>query len=85
MRQRPTVDPETSRWVVFEWLPRAAAFPKHLRLAVLAAPARLDLIRTAPALQASAHEALHASESYHLRLFADESAALAWLTGDAAD
>jgi len=86
VRQRPTATPETSRWVVFEWLPRAAAtFPRPLRLAVLAAPARFELIGTAPALQASAHEALHASNSYQLRLFTDEGTALAWLTGPAAD
>jgi hypothetical protein len=83
VRQRPTADPEASRWVVFEWLPRVAAtFPERLRLAVLAAPPRLEQVRTEPALQASAHEALHESPSYDLRLFADEAAATAWLTAE---
>lgn len=86
VRRRPSADPEASRWVVFEWMPRAAAtFQARLRLAVLASPQRIELVRTEPTLQVSAREALHESRSYHLRLFADEAAAITWLTSEAPD
>ena len=86
VRRRPTADPEASRWVVFEWLPRAATtFPTRLRLTVLASPQRMELVRTEPALQVSVREALRESRSYDLRLFTDEAVAVAWLSAETPD
>ena len=86
VRRRPSADPESSRWVVFEWLPQAAGtFQARLRLAVFASPQRLALVRTEPVLPVSVREALRENHRYDMRLFAAKAAAVAWLTADTPD
>ena len=81
LRQRPTPTIEAANWVVYNWLPRAAAalVPARLRLAYLISAERAELIRTDPALQANIQDALAPNRHYDVHLFGEEAEALHWL------
>ncbi len=82
LRQRPTPTIEAANWVVYNWLPRAAAalVPARLRLAYLISAERAELIRTDPALQANIQDALAPNRHYDVHLFSEEAEALHWLS-----
>ena len=82
VRRREVPTMEAAAWVAGHWLPLAAAAvaPSHLQLAYLISPLRAETLRTDPALQATAEQALQATAPYDLRLFGDEGEAVRWLT-----
>ncbi|MBU6122637.1 hypothetical protein [Hymenobacter siberiensis] len=80
VRRRPYTDATSARWVITDWLPRAAALlPAPLRLAYLVAPTRAAELAADTAIGDEVRPATLPGLPYLLRPFADEGAAVRWL------
>jgi len=81
LRRRPIPTADVAQWVMYDWLPRAAASmaPVRLRLAYFISPGRRDAMRTDASLYARMKDALDPEQPYDLQLFSDEGEAVGWL------
>lgn len=80
VRRRPYTDAASARWVITDWLPRAAALlPAPLRLAYLVAPSRAEELAADTAVAAEMRPATLPGQPYLLHAFTDEGAAVRWL------
>ena len=80
VRRRPYTDAATARWVMQDWLPRAAALlPAPLRLAYLVAPDRAAELTADTPLRAVVQPATLAGQPYLVHISTDEGEAVRWL------
>ena len=80
VRRRPHTNADSARWVITDWLPRAAALlAAPLRLAYLVAPTRAAELAADTPLGTLVQPAMMVGHSYRMNLFTDEGEAVRWL------
>ncbi|WP_210517899.1 hypothetical protein [Hymenobacter terricola] len=82
VRRRPTPTIEAANWVIYNWMPRAAAtlLPDRLRIAYLISSLRAEALSSDPDIQISLQDALAPGRHYDMAVFGDEAEAVRWLT-----
>lgn len=85
VRRRPLPPAGAVEWLNNVWMPAAAEImPRHLCIAYLVSPQRLQTIAANDRLQTAVQHLEHGREGLDVGLFNDEGEAMRWLSGQQA-